>query len=282
MPGHRASFQVDGIERLGYWFGSDLRRPFWFPVMGPAGRPVTRMGHPHDPAGHSHHNSVWVSHMDVNGVDFWADFGEGRITHEGIDRYEDGSESAAMSVRNIWRDSGGRPLLKEWRRTEVRPVSNDDWWMLVELVLEPSVGDVTFGKTPFGLFAVRVAKTMGVRDGGGRVRNSEGGINEKGVFWKPARWVDYSGPVTASRRNGITLMDHPGNPGCPSVYHVRDDGWMGVSFTYGAPYVLKTGQRLQLLYGLWVHDDEPSCETIEQQYRRYAGFKPTSRPANPK
>ena len=43
--------------------------------------------------------------------------------------------------------------------------------------------------------SVRMAKTIGVIDGGGRILNSEGQLNEKEVFRKPARWVDYSGAV---------------------------------------------------------------------------------------
>ena len=30
------------------------------------------MGHPHDPVGHSHHNSVWIAHESVNGESFWV------------------------------------------------------------------------------------------------------------------------------------------------------------------------------------------------------------------
>src|SRR5687767_12209578 len=69
----QASFQREGVEIARYHFGSSLRRPFLFPLIGPSGRSVTRMGHPHDPEGHSHHNSFWVTHNDVNGVVFWSD-----------------------------------------------------------------------------------------------------------------------------------------------------------------------------------------------------------------
>src|ERR1043166_5076877 len=73
QPGDEVSFQRDGEEIARYHFGSTLRRPFVFPIVGPSGRALTRMGHPHDPVGHSHHNSFWVAHNDVNGVSFWAD-----------------------------------------------------------------------------------------------------------------------------------------------------------------------------------------------------------------
>src|ERR1051325_1669482 len=67
LPNHEISFQRNGTEIARYYFGPDLRRPFVFPIIGPSGRSLTRMGHPRDPESHSHHNSVWISHPDVNG-----------------------------------------------------------------------------------------------------------------------------------------------------------------------------------------------------------------------
>src|SRR6476469_7982909 len=88
------SFQVDGSEIARYHFGKELRRPFVFPLIGPSGRSLTRMGHPHDPDSHSHHNSVWVSHESVNGISFWGDHGKGRIVHQKFEGIEDADDHA--------------------------------------------------------------------------------------------------------------------------------------------------------------------------------------------
>src|SRR5437868_1999873 len=82
QPYEQISFQREGVEIARYHFGAGLRRPFVFPVVGPAGLSLTRMGHPHDPESHSHHNSVWISHNSVNGVSFWDDRGKGKIVHQ--------------------------------------------------------------------------------------------------------------------------------------------------------------------------------------------------------
>ena len=47
-PRHGVSFLVDGRLVLGLDGGAGMRRPFLYPVLGPAGVPLTRMGHPHD------------------------------------------------------------------------------------------------------------------------------------------------------------------------------------------------------------------------------------------
>src|ERR1041384_1814704 len=98
-----------------------------------------------------------------------------------------------------------------------------------------------------------MAKTVGVRDGGGTIRNSEGGVDEAGCFRKPARWVDYSGPMAPEISEGSTLFDHPQNPHPPPAFHVRDDGWMGAALTFAGEIVIPPGQPLRLKYALYVH-----------------------------
>ena len=271
QPYEQLSFQRDGQEIARCHFGRDLRRPFVFPLVGPSGRSLTRMGHPRDPESHSHHNSVWVSHHSVNGVSFWDDRSKGRIVHRRVAKLEDeGGDVAAGVTEADWvNEADGKALLKERRRTEARLLDGGEWLLVIDLRLEPAGGPVTLGKTPFGLLGVRMAKTLGVHDGGGRILNSEGGVNEKQVLWKRARWVDYSGPVTADAVEGVTLMDHPSNPSHPTHFHVRDDGWMGASLTYDVERVIEPGDALSLRYGLYVHSGSPSREQLDRRWNQF-------------
>lgn len=274
LPYDQASLRHQDRELTRYHFGPSLRRPFWYPITGPAGRSLTRMGHPRDPHTHSHHNSIWISHASVAGVNFWADHGKnlGRIIHRWTQQFEDGDRSASMLSLNDWQDAQGKVLMGEWRRCEVLPLEGDDWLMLIDLQLEaPPTGPVTLGQTPFGLIGVRMAKTIGVTDGGGRILNSNGQLNEEQIFRKPARWVDYSGPVTNQLRGGITLMDHPQNPGHPTAFHVRNDGWMGASLTLDRPITIQPDKPLRLRYGLWIHAGLPQPEQTEKQWKDFAG-----------
>ena len=78
LPDHQASFRIDGAERLRWHFGPDYPRPFFFPLVGPSGTPLTRMGHPGDPS-HDHHRSIWFAHEKVSGVNFWSDNTTARV-----------------------------------------------------------------------------------------------------------------------------------------------------------------------------------------------------------
>ncbi len=271
QPDDQASFQVEGVEKLRYHWPSRYIRPYWFPLIGPEGVSVTRISHPRDPNSHSHHKAVWIAHNSVNGWDFWSDRTPTRIVHDQIVRYNDGVDSASMTVRNFWLNGAGRRVLQELRTARLRPLEHGELLVDIELELSPTTGSATFGKTPFGFLGVRVAKTMGVNDGGGEIRNSEGAVGESDVLWKRARWVDYSGPITPQAENGIALMDHPSNPRHPTFFHIRSDGWMGTAFCCEAPYTLSSGETLRLRHRLYVHRGRAPLAAIEREWKRFAG-----------
>jgi len=268
----QASFQRDGVEIARYHFGAGLERPFLFPVIGPSGRSLTRMGHPHDPESHSHHNSVWMSHVDVNGVDFWSDKRLGVVRHKRIVKYEDQGEMSYLVAENEWVDKDGRVLLNETRKISVLLLEGKEWLLVIDSTLSAKDRPVVLGKTPFGLLGVRMAKTIGVNDGGGRIRNSEGGVNEKEILWKRARWVDYSGAIENGMIEGITLFDHPSNPNHPSYFHVRNDGWMGASLTFDGPWEIAPDKPLRVRYGLYIHSEMKPPAEIDSRWKRFAGI----------
>ena len=129
---------------------------------------------------------------------------------------------------------------------------------------------MTLGKTPFGMIGVRMAKTLGVHDSGGTIRNSQGAVNEKEVFWKQAKWVDYSGAITNDKLEGIAIFDHPDNPNFPSHFHVRNDGWMGASLTFAAPRDIQPDKPLHLRYGLYVHNDMKAADAIMTKWKQFS------------
>ncbi|MBM3477510.1 MAG: hypothetical protein FJX75_29930 [Armatimonadetes bacterium] len=271
MQSEAIAFCIQGAEVARYNAGWDMFRPYVFPVLGPDGRHVTRMGHPHDPITHRHHYSVWVAHADVNGVDFWSDAPTaGKQVHRNILALEDGATSAAAKVGIDWVGPDGKHLLAEERTYRLIDLPDMERLLDIHLRLSPVEGLVRFGATAFGLAAVRVAKTMCVADGGGQILNAEGALGEEAIFWKRAAWCDYSGPVAPGIWNGIAFFSHPSNADHPPEWHVRSDGWMGACLSREAERVVNAGEAIEMRYGLYVHRGTPNEADVRGAYARFA------------
>lgn len=272
LPGDQISFQRDEKEIARYYYSPALNRPFIYPVIGPSGRTLTRMGHPGDPFTHSHHNSIWISSTKVNGVDFWSDRGAstGRIVTTEIVDLDDSDQRAGVTAKAAWTSGQGKVLLREQRECWVYPLQDAEWMLVLDLLLEAAAEDVTIEHAAFGPIGVRVAKWLSVHFGDGRIRNSSGLEGEKAIFRKPARWVDYSGSIAPQKVEGLTLFDHPGNPGHPSPFHVREDGWMGATLSEDRDTVVTRTKPLHLRYGVLVHAGMPDGSALERRWQEFA------------
>jgi hypothetical protein len=273
QPDDQVSVQVDGHERLRWHTSPRDPRPFFFPLIGPSGRSLTRMGHPADPT-HDHHRSFWWGHHDVAGVSFWEEKrnipGGPRIRQEAWVHYQDGADEAGLVVRIGWFDAHNVRLMQQEMVAVYRPLPEGEGWLELQTTFTPALDRLTLGKTNFGFLGLRVAASLSAHYGGGRLTNSGGGRGEKEVFAKPARWLDYSGPITASAREGVTWFDHPTNPRHPTHWHARDDGWMSAAFSLPAAYTLERDKPLRLRYGFHIHAGESDAKRADKRAAAFA------------
>jgi len=286
LPGEQVSFVLDGIERLRWHFGASYLRPFFYPLVGPSGSTLTRMGHPGAP-NHDHHRSIWFGHAKVVGIDFWSEQTQARIRQKEWLLYQDGDEEAAMAVSLGWFDGHDpAPLVEQELVAAVRPGPDGELFLELQSTFRPQAESLEFGQTNFGFLAVRVAKNLSAYFGGGQLRNSEGAVGEPEIFGKPARWMDYSGPVPSGAGQGITdegitYFDHPDNVGFPTTWHVREDGWMGAAICLKQPRSTTRSSPLVLRYLLHAHRgaaDSQRADQISRQFsslRRYEIVKPS-------
>lgn len=284
LADHQVDIQIDGVPRTRWHYDAKYPRPFFYPLLGPSGSSLTRMGHP-GAADHDHHRSVWFAHNDVEGFTFWADGKGTSIRQKNWYAYQDGKDEAVMSSTCGWYDPEGNELMQHDLVAALIPGSGGQY--VLELQAEFRPGEdrdaVQLGKTNFGFLAVRVAKTISTRFGGGQLTNSEGAQGEPDIFGKPARWVDYSGPVPVgsgpdrtTQIEGITYFDHPENPRYPTHWHVRADGWMGASFGMHEPLEITNDKPLRLRYLLSVHAgayDQQASAAMHAAFALRKGFE---------
>ncbi|MEX2579474.1 MAG: PmoA family protein [Verrucomicrobiales bacterium] len=283
LADHQFSFRIDGNEITRWHHGPNYPRPFFFPFNGPSGVSLTRMGHPGAP-NHDHHQSIWFAHNDVEGQNFWANSNNGEVRQKQWLAIQDGDEEAILAVLLGWYDPAGTELLEQEVVAAIRPASDGGHELEIQSTLKVPEGrePTRLEKTNFGLLAVRVAKSISARFGGGGLANSESASGEKSIFGKQARWMDYSGPVAVTRdgrrawtTEGITFFDHPENPNHPSHWHVRDDGWMGASFCFAEGFDVAPDSPLTLRYLLRAHAgdlDPDGTEEVFQAFSRRPGF----------
>jgi hypothetical protein len=292
LPDHQASFQIDGRERLRWHFGAHYPRPFFYPLVGPSGAPLTRMGHPGD-SGHDHHRSIWFAHHDMAGQSFWADGGKTHVRQKRWLAYQDGDAEAAMAALIGWHGEGGHELLEQELIAIVSDGRSGHLTLpgetLVELqsTFRPTAASIDLGKTNFGFLAVRVAKTIAAHFGGGKIADSEGRQGEPAIFGRAAAWMDYSGPVPGDRLagdatsgpiEGITYFDHPANPGHPAKWHVREDGWMGAGVCLDAARTIRKDEPLVLRYLLHGHGgalDPKRATAVAAEFAHRPAFQVT-------
>lgn len=269
QPDDQVSFQVEGVEKLRWVACPRFARPFFFPVIGPSGKSLTRMGHPAAPD-HDHHKSLWWGHQNVNGVNFWEERGGSQqVRQEAWVHYQDGADEAGMVVRLGWFDPHRTKLVQQELIAVYRPLVGNEGWLELQTTFVPTLEKLPLARTNFGFLGLRVAASLSAHYGNGRLRSSAG-TGEKALFAQPARWMDYSGPIVGDTWEGITWFDHPGNPRHPTAWHVRDDGWMSPAFCLREGYDLLRATPLRLRYGLHIHARDVDPGTAEARFKEFA------------
>ena len=256
-------------------------RPYYFPLIGPSGTAVTRAypmktveGEKRD---HPHHQSLWFTHGNVNGVDFWSN-AKGHGTVKEITRKfpTAGPALAQIQTTDDWVGPDGKVICKDERTVGFFDTHDSrviDFSIVVRALDKP----VTFGATKEGSFAIRVATSMDVTSKkGGKITNSEG-LTDDATWSKPAKWVDYVGPV-AGETVGITILNHPASFRYPTTWHVRTYGLFaanpfgGKDFGPNAPgnYVINPGQSIRFDYRVIVHKGDTASAKPGASFEAYA------------
>jgi hypothetical protein len=282
-----------------YQTGTDLPKPFFYPLIGPTGENVTRHwpmkeGHADEETDHPHHRSVWFGLGSVNGLDFWHEPGSkgkegtkyGRTVHTGLNGIQmKGAEKAIiLKTTTDWvADAGGEKICRD-RRT-IRLERRDDGGLVLDftLVLEASEGDVTIGDSEECALAVRVMPTLQLEGqvAKGGMQNSEG-VTGREVWGKRAKWVGYDGVDSQGRELGIAMFDHPSSFRHPSWWHARHYGLFAVNpFGEGhfdpaaakgaGDHTIKHGDSLTLRYRVLVHPGKTDAEKLGAEFARFAG-----------
>jgi hypothetical protein len=229
---------------------------------------------------HPHHRSLWFTHGDVNGIDFWSESGRsGVIRHREYLAVEDG---ATIKSVNDWLDVDGNKVCEDVRT--LRFAAGEGWRSIdFDITITASEGPLKFGDTKEGTMGIRVPTVIDVdhAGGGGHILTSEGLVD--GAAWgKRAAWVDYYGQIDG-QTVGVAMLNHPTSFRYPSYWHVRTYGLFAANpfglhdfmddDTVDGSYELSEGETLTMRHRLIFHTGDTSAADIAAAFERYAAEK---------
>jgi hypothetical protein len=275
----------EGDKLFAGYLSDSNGKPIIYPLIGPGGQRMTRNfpmteAEPHEKSDHDHQRSLWLTHGEVNGIDFWLDDVHcGKIVQQKGTAAAQADGSVVIQTENDWNGPDGKRILSDVRRYTFHSV---DGRRLIDcdFMLKATDGDVNFGDTKEGSFGVRVAGTMTVDEKLGGVITNAQGQHDQPAWGKKSAWVDYSGP-TDGKTAGITIHDHPESFGYPCRWHVRTYGLFAAN-PFGVHHfdggektdgvTLKKGESMRLSYRVILHEDGLDPEAAAADSRDYASI----------
>ncbi len=266
-------------------FRTDSRVPYYYPLVSPSGACIVRHwpmndDHKDEERDHPHHRAFWMSHGAVNGHDFWAwtaKESDPRIVLKEIVDFKDDSFTADLA----W-TAGGKTHLNEWRAHRFSEPDGKTLVIDVISTLTAADGDVTFGDTKEGTFAIRVDRTLRQKGSHakGAIADAEG--RKDGAVWgKRANWVAFHGPDEKGEPAVVAVLDHPANLRHPTWWHARDYGLLAANpfgihdFERGkekgsGDHVLKKGDKLVFRYAVVLHHGSLESAKLDERWREFA------------
>jgi len=301
----RIDFRVGNDLVTSYHVGTDLAKPYFWPLNAPNGVAVTRAwpmekARPGGQTDHVHQKSCWFAHGDVipegvalkqktkgvEGVDFWSEFeGHGREVCVKVGEPENGKGRARVVTENEWRTADGVKVLDEKRTISLYDLG-DARLLVLDIDLSAADAPVTFGDTKEGTMGVRVRDEITEDKGKGRLTNADGKAGEKGAdgcWGRVSAWCDDSGPAEG-KTVGVAVLADPDNP-YPSCWHARGYGLLAANpfgrDKSGFPAMkgktdlvkLAKGDHLKLRYGVLLHDGDVKEGRVAECYEKFVKLK---------
>ncbi len=234
-----------------YYYGDSVEKPVLFPIKTLTGTTITR-GYPLAPrsgdrADQPHEVGLWLTHQDVNGLDFWNNVAgvpadkrqtTGSIRFQNILTQAVDANKASFRTHCHWLDVNGKVLVEEVEEFTFREQAGN---LIIDRssVLKANGLDVRFTDAN-GLLGLKLTRELEapskddamVLDAKGNLvkgipaiptgsyTNKEGLATES-VSGKRSLWVAVNG-----RKEGqdisVVVMDHPLNMGSPVYWQVGD------------------------------------------------------------
>lgn len=261
-----------------------IPRPYFVDVHAPGKVRATR-NHPpipgRDLVDHDRlHPGIWLAFGDLDGADFWRN--KARIEHvEFVAPPNGGAGMGSFAVKNRYAD-GDRIVCEEIARYAIT-VCPAGWLLVLESEFFCHERDFSFGDQEEMGLGMRVVTPISVKQGG-RMKNSDGLVDERRIWGKQADWCQYGGNTGEVYLN-VVLMPDPRNFR-RSWFHARDYGFFAANpfgqnaFTKGetSKVIVQAGETFRLGFGVFLGTTEKDRPMdgwkAYDEYSRVIGVRP--------
>lgn len=286
----KAIVTIDGKPFTEYLFAGHSK-PIMYPIIGPHGIPMTR-NYPmkdnvdNEARDHPHHKSLWFTHDDVNGVQFWMEYPrEGQPKPGQIVQQTMKIDGNKIVTTNHWTTGTGKMVCTD-ERIAAFGANDVGRYIDIQITMKASHGQIVIGDTKEGTMGIRTNPLLrlskdekrGNHTANGKSINSEG-VEGAAMWGKRAKWVDYWGPIN-EKIVGIAIFDHPKNPRHPTWWHARTYGLVAAN-PFGihdfekkpdgtGDMTVKAGDSITFRYRFLFHRGDYQEADIASQYNTFA------------
>ena len=278
------SISVDGAEAVAYRYDKQHGFPRLYPIWSPSGKAMTVQEAPPYP----HHQSFWFADtVQLEGQRSASFYG---AIYSRIDKQDPRSpfrdqivhvallpekqiapDQVEIGMKLVWQIDQKVPVLDQEQRMRIVALGDGQYFLDITYHVTASYGDVHFlsDAAHYAWPYVRMHPQFSVEQGG-RLTNSEGGINQKGTCSKEAHWVDYSNTIDGVAE-GLAIFSHSQND-YPHQWLTRDYGTFGPrrpEAQNGKRFTLAKGQSLDRRVGVLVHRGDVQAADVAQRYKQY-------------
>ena len=303
----RVRVEIDGKLFTEYIY-KGAPKPYLYPVLATDGTEMMRHfpmkgkgGVPGEVEDHPHHRSLWFTHGNVNGFDFWGEGGgprQGTIVSDSV-KASTKNNVAVIEAKNRWLGPDGVVQLTDDTTIRIRAIPEGRLLDYEVTLKAPKDKAVVFGDTKEGSMAIRLPAWMtpphkqGKEVGGGKgvIVNAEGirdtdSTNKKNddTWGKKSPWVDYHAPKDG-KVYGVAMFDNPKNPRHPTWWHVRSYALFAAN-PFGqhdfenlkdnpkaGDLTIPAGESVTFRWRFYFHMGDEKAAKVAEQYKAYAAGK---------
>jgi methane monooxygenase PmoA-like len=267
----RLIIAIDGAHFATYTF-LGARRPYFWPVVGPAGGSVVRG---QGTGEHPHHTGLGIAyggHGEGGSTNIWSDWDEppygpcGRMLHRGFRVVRGGREDGLFVEEITYLSDRGDVICDEVRTVRVWAEGADA--RFIDIV--SSVRDMTdAGPRPFILAARTAWDPRPESAKPAWITNSAGVRVPQDAKVYQAEWCDISSEG-AEARHGIAVFDHPSNPGFPGTFG-KTAVLSQITLTHYPP---AGSDEIELHRRIYVHAGDADAGRVSERAAEYRSEGP--------